>query len=241
MPMTAADPAPVALAGVACELRRSPRRRTLAIEVHPDLRVIVRAPARASERFIAERVREREPWIRRTLDRLRQAGHEAPPRLLYLDGETHRYLGEPCRLRVRRAGRAGVRLVGDELQVALRGEPTPARVRRALEAWYREQALLLATALLAERFAPFAARGHAAPALAVRSMRSRWGSLVARRRMTLNVALVRAPRALFEYVVVHELCHLEHGGHGRGFYRLMDELMPDWRARRRALARWPAA
>jgi predicted metal-dependent hydrolase len=236
-----ADPARVSLAGVTCELRRSARRRTLAIEVHPDLRVIVRAPARASERFIADRVREREPWIRRTLDRLQQAGHEPPPRLAYIDGEIHRHLGEPCRLRVLRAVRAGVRLVGDELQVALRGEPTPARVRRALEAWYREQALALAAELLAGRFAPFAARSHVAPALAVRSMRRRWGSLVARRRMTLNVALVRAPRELFEYVVVHELCHLEHDGHGRGFYRLMDQLMPDWRARRRALARWPAA
>jgi predicted metal-dependent hydrolase len=85
----------------------------------------------------------------------------------------------------------------------------------------------------------------------VRKMTSRWGSLggpvrrgalrwpgVSPRtasRMTLNLALIRAPRECSEYVVVHELCHLEHRGHGRDFYRLMDQQLPDWPERKRRL------
>jgi len=216
-------------------VRRSARRRTLAIEVHPDLRVVVRAPLRADERFIAARVAERGPWIQRTLERFRRRGHQAPRALSYLDGETHYVLGEPCRLRVSRAPVSGVQLAAGELHVALRGEPTAPRIRRALDAWYRAQARRAADEVIAERFGYFRSRGHACPAVSIRAMRTRWGSLIARRRMTLNVALIRAPRECLEYVVVHELCHLEHGGHGRAFHELMDRLLPDWRERRRQL------
>ena len=115
----------------------------------------------------------------------------------------------------------------------------------------RAEAAALFAAVVNERFAPFAARGHLPPRLTVRLMRTRWGSLSTRRmgrirrwfgerptepaRMTLNLVLVRAPRECLEYVVVHELCHLEHHGHGPGFYSLMAELMPDWRERKQRL------
>ena len=53
--------------------------------------------------------------------------------------------------------------------------------------------------------------------------------------MSLNLALIHAPLDCIEYVVVHELCHLRYHGHGRGFYQLLEVLMPDWKARRQTL------
>ncbi|MCC7257747.1 MAG: M48 family metallopeptidase [Gammaproteobacteria bacterium] len=219
------------------ELRRSARRRTIAVEVHRDLRVIVRAPATARMDVIREQVTSRRAWIERTLERFRREGlaRRSPP--AYLAGSVHPYLGEACRLDVVRATRTAVSHAGGVICVALRGEPTEARVRSAVTGWYRERALALAQELVAARFAPFAARGHRPPSVTIRRMTSRWGSLVARRRMTLALTLVQAPRDCFEYVVVHELCHLEHSGHGADFRDLMDRLMPDWRDRRRLLER----
>lgn len=217
------------------ELHRSARRRTLSIEVHPDLRVIVRAPARANARFIAERVAERSAWIRRTLARFRDRGHQPAPGLRYVDGERHAYLGTALPLRIVRGRRSAVTLTAGEMRVCLRDEPAPERVRRALAAWYRARTLEEAAAIVAERFGYFRERGHEPPVIRVREMRTRWGSLAGGRRMTLNLALVRAPRECLEYVVVHELCHLEHRGHGKGFRTLMTRLMPDWRERRHRL------
>jgi predicted metal-dependent hydrolase len=115
----------------------------------------------------------------------------------------------------------------------------------------RREAEALFITIIKERFAPFAVRGHPPPRLTLRLMRTRWGSLSSPRRsrfqrwlrptppkparMTLNLALIHAPRACIEYVVVHELCHLDHHGHGPAFYRLLEQLMPDWRARKREL------
>ena len=67
-------------------------------------------------------------------------------------------------------------------------------------------------------------------------MKSLWGSCHwRRRRITYNTELALAPRELVEYVVVHELTHLQAHDHGPRFHALMDERLPDWAARRRRL------
>jgi hypothetical protein len=228
-------------AGFRYEVRRSPRRRTVAIEVHPDLRVIVRAPAKTDAQVIAAQVAERSRWIARAMQRFRHAGVQPPPSVRYHDGEPHLFMGEPYRLQLSTAQRAGVTIQDGRIRIALPGEPTPQRVRRALEAWYRDRLLEMAAGIVAEWMGHFSACGHAAPTVRVRRMTTRWGSLADRRRMTLNLALVHVPRECLEYVVVHELCHLEHRGHGPAFYRLMDRLLPDWRERRKRLMALRAA
>ena len=72
----------------------------------------------------------------------------------------------------------------------------------------------------------------------LRTMKSQWGSCQWRKRfVTLNTELARLPPELVEYVVVHELTHLQAHDHGPVFRALMDERLPDWRTRRRRLAR----
>lgn len=68
----------------------------------------------------------------------------------------------------------------------------------------------------------------------LRHMKTRWGTCNTRRRhICFNLELARrAPEAL-EYVVAHELAHLREAGHNKRFYALMDEVMPDWRERKR--------
>ncbi len=70
----------------------------------------------------------------------------------------------------------------------------------------------------------------------VRKMTSLWGSChVQKRRITYSLELSRVPEELVEYIVVHEMTHLQESSHGPRFYSLMDERLPDWRRRRRIL------
>lgn len=78
----------------------------------------------------------------------------------------------------------------------------------------------------------FARPGEVMPALRMRAMRTRWGSLAPSGRITLNAALVRASAACLDYVVFHELCHLRVRGHGRDFWEELARYVPDWKARR---------
>ncbi len=70
----------------------------------------------------------------------------------------------------------------------------------------------------------------------LRRMKTLWGSCHWRKRcITYNSDLAHAPRELVEYVVVHELTHLQAHDHGPRFHALMDARLPDWAARRRRL------
>lgn len=236
---------------VPCEFRLSRRRRTLSIEVHPGPRVVVRAPSGWPRDLIEARLAERAGWIGRHVQRFRGLAAVLPPVPGYVTGDLLPYLGEFHRLEVVAAGRPSVAHSPGTLRVGVPAGAGPDRVRRALESWYRDRARELFATLIDERSGWFRDRGHPCPTLTVRRMTTRWGTLAspARRaglrwpgtrqrgasRMTLNLALIRAPRECGEYVVVHELCHLEHRGHGREFYQLMDARLPDWRERKRRL------
>ena len=53
---------------------------------------------------------------------------------------------------------------------------------------------------------------------------SNWGSCSARGNINLNLNLVRLPRYLSDYVMLHELCHLRHADHGPAFHSLLESL-----------------
>lgn len=66
----------------------------------------------------------------------------------------------------------------------------------------------------------------------LRPLASLWGSLNARRVLSLDLALILAPPAAFEYVLVHELCHLIHPNHSPAFWHEVEQRFPHWRSQR---------
>lgn len=68
--------------------------------------------------------------------------------------------------------------------------------------------------------------------LRYRVMSSQWGSLAPDGALSLDLSLVLAPPAAFEYVLVHELCHLIHADHSRAFWRQVEARCPRWRDQR---------
>ena len=54
-----------------------------------------------------------------------------------------------------------------------------------------------------------------------------WGSCSSKGNINLNLNIVRLPRILQDYVLLHELCHLRHLGHGHAFHLLLEHLLTD--------------
>ena len=69
----------------------------------------------------------------------------------------------------------------------------------------------------------------------IMQLKKRWGSLSKNGTLTLNRDLIKAPKECIEYVIIHELCHLEHHNHGPEFYRLLERSLPDWVKRKHKL------
>lgn len=73
-------------------------------------------------------------------------------------------------------------------------------------------------------------------------MKTHWGSCNTQAgRIRLNTELVKKPRDLLEYVIVHELVHLREPNHGKGFIALLDQHYPSWRAAHTELNTLPLA
>ncbi|MCX7212055.1 MAG: SprT family zinc-dependent metalloprotease [Burkholderiales bacterium] len=217
---------------ISYEVRFVEARRTLGIEVHPDSRVIVRAPPGCTSALIETGVKKRAAWISRQLAEFEQYRPRTPARQ-YVSGESHLYLGRQYRLKVETSQVTSVTLTRGQIRVTLPGDIGPERVKRVLHRWYLDRARAVFIEAIQDGVQGFP--GIAAPRLIVRTMQSRWGSLSRAGTMTLNVNLVRAPRPCIDYVVVHELCHALYRDHDGRFYKLLGRVMPDWEARKRRL------
>ena len=129
----------------------------------------------------------------------------------------------------------GAKLRGGWLHVpAPAGAGQAAHVRAALVAWLRGHA----AARLPERVEAWRAKaGVAMPRVVVADQRKRWGSCDRSGTIRLNWRIIQAPMRLVDYVVVHELVHLRHRGHGRDYWRAVARVMPDYERRREELRR----
>ena len=68
-----------------------------------------------------------------------------------------------------------------------------------------------------------------------RGPQKRWGSCNQRGTIRLNWRIIQAPMRLIDYVVVHEMVHLLHRGHGRDYWQAVGRVMPDYERRREEL------
>ncbi|HEY5317709.1 MAG TPA: SprT family zinc-dependent metalloprotease [Solirubrobacteraceae bacterium] len=196
-------------------VRRAPRARRVRVRIDPHRGVEVVLPPRAPARAAAEAVSELAPWIERRLAELALARERLVPGegwLPYLDGRL-RVVVEPGRRRVHRSG--------DTLLV-----PAGTEAPDALERWYRRAAreeltrrLDRATALAGSRYT----------SLAIRNQRTRWASCASGGAMSFNWRLLLAPERVLDYVVWHEVCHLEVADHSKRFWALLESRCPGWR------------
>jgi predicted metal-dependent hydrolase len=203
-------------------VRRSTRARHVRVNVHAHTGVEVVLPERAPERAAAAAVRELRPWIERRLGEAEQT-----LALIAARAGTVPYLGRPLRL-VAQPGRTRVHRRGDSLLVPA-GDP-----RSSLERFYRRRA----RAEIGERLDHATAlAGTSYSALDIRGQRTRWASCSPGGRMSFNWRLLLAPERVLDYVVWHEVCHLEILDHSPRFWALLERRWPGYRGDRDWLSR----
>ena len=205
------------------------------MSVENDGAVRVTLPRRAPLRAADEAVRELAPWIerrRRALARVAAEVARTPGTVPYLGAEL-RLVPEPGRTRVHRRGDS-LLVPADEVVGAGGSMLVPAG-EVAIERWYRRAA----RAEIAPRLDAAVARaGTSYTKLTIRGQRTRWGSCSQAGAMSFNWRLLLAPEPVLDYVVEHEVCHLEVMDHSPRFWALLESRVPDWRAHAAWLRRY---
>lgn len=210
------------------EVRWNPRRRTrMGVSFAQDGTVHVEVPQDVTVDEVRELLGAHARWIRHRVRRAEVEESRGFPSD-YADGTVLFYRGLPVCLRT--AARRSVRVEGETLHAPRR------ETKRRVWDWYHQEA----ARVLDERLA-VVCKGlrwvRETPPWRHSFMRAQWGSCSASGRLSLNSHLVKVADALIDYVLVHELCHLEHLDHGDGFRALLQRTLPDWKDRRRLLNR----
>lgn len=224
----------------AYRVRVSPRARQVLLKVHPRDGLCVVIPPDFDPRLIPEVVARRRDWIEEIMARFRAereqvgcgAADEAP---LLLD---FRAVDEAWRLEYApRPGRELKLTANSHGRLLVSGEGAAGdaddALRRLLRAFVRRRAGLLLPPLVR---ALAADTGLSPARIAVRFQKSRWGSCSAAGYVNLNAKILFLPPELARHVLLHELCHLEHLNHGRGFHALLEKLSPGARELERRLS-----
>jgi len=204
------------------------------IKVHPDCRVRVSAPEGASDEQVLAALKRRGRWIYEQLREFRAQLTHVRPRQ-YISGESHYYLGKQYVLKVIEAPEhlQQVRLLRGKLEVSVRVKSVE-KIRELLHVWYRARAREVFGRRL-EAVLQQALWVATKPPLRILSMKTQWGSCSPAGRITINPHLVKASRECIDYVILHELCHIAEHNHSERFYRLMQQVMPQWQKTKKRL------
>lgn len=201
-------------------LRRSERRKkTIQITVD-GAGVHVAAPMETSEDELRAIVRKRAPWI---LRKASTAVLEAPPKR-FVSGETLPYLGRNVRMIVETADVRAPQVRFDHWRFRitvppdLNGDERYDAIRKPIIQWYRTRAAARLPDIV-DRWRPRLGLTGTSRVL-VRDQRTRWASCAPDGTLRFNWRTMMLKPALIEYVVVHELVHLIHRNHSKGFWNL---------------------
>lgn len=212
-------------------------RKTLEIAVEPDMKVVVTAPEDATSDAILAKVRKRAGWILKQRRYFSQFMPRTPERR-FVSGETHLYLGRQYRLRVRAGNEHSVKMKRGFIEVFSARPKDTDLTRDLVTAWYHNRA----QAKFGERIEACLLRfpdpvAYRPTGVTIRDLRSRWASMSPASRLMVNRRLVQAPVDAIDYVLTHELCHIQEPHHGAAFFGLLVRVMPDWQKRKLRLER----
>ncbi len=200
-------------------------RKTLGLTVTPDSRIYVKSPHSADEERIESFLKKKWFWLQKQLHFFKKFKRKVYKKE-YLSGEGFLYLGRQYTLLVKRAPEERVAISRGVLSVTTKeGVSNGEHTKKLIDAWYADRAQAVFQERLEEMQSRFSHKNF--PALGIRNMDKRWGSLT-KNKLILNPRLIQASKECIDYVIVHELCHIQHKNHGKDFWKLLDKKYPGW-------------
>ena len=207
------------------------------LSVHPpDGRVTLVAPRETRFEVARAYAIAKLSWIRDQQETLKNQARETPRQ--YVERESHYLWGRRYLLSViEKDEKPSVSL--DHRRIILTVRPGSGRDKRAevMHAWHRS--------LLHAEIPPLIKKwerklGVNVAGYFLQRMKTKWGSCNHKAgNIRLNTELVKKPRDLLEYIVVHEMVHLIDPTHSTRFLAILDQHYPTWREAREELNALP--
>lgn len=189
----------------------------------------VSANNRATIEMIEKALIKNADYIFKAQEKLRQARKNAPAPLSYVDGERVGIFGKEYILKILPGNNKA--FCDDEwLMLFVKDTESRELAQGLCEKYLRQLVEEKITEWLGEILPMFSKYKIAYPEIKFRKMKARWGSCHSNSgKVVFNTELVHKSEGFCRYVIVHELAHFVHPNHSADFYRLVEEIMPDYK------------
>lgn len=203
---------------LAVAVRESSRRKTMHIVIERDGSLAVQVPNGLDAKKILTVLESRAYEVFRMLERWKDA-HRGAVKHMFSEGEQFPLAGRNYPLRFVAGQDASVVFAKNEFRLRA-GDDNP---RESMKRFYRaigRDRILKRLQIYAPRFAASPKKVH------IRDMQTRWGSCTPSGVISYNWRCVLVPVPVMDYLIVHELAHLEHHRHSREFWNHVATILP---------------
>lgn len=202
--------------------------KNINLRIKPNMEIYISAPMNLHSDYIENFIRSKEKLIKQVLQKIEEAKQNQLPSQ-YLSGEKHKYLGKEYELEVKQGNSNRVSIKEGKIILTVISNifENSDEKKKVMEKWYFENAQKVFVNTIQKWLEIL---DESIEKLSIKPMKSRWGSCnYVKRYINLNTELIKRTQFEIEYVVLHELTHLKYPNHGKGFYRYIENYMPNYK------------
>lgn len=190
------------------------KRRTVALIINPDATLTVRAPIKTPISYIEDLVNKKNSWIEKKVKEIISRPQQIERE--FVNGEGFNYLGENYKLKITNVSSI---TLGEYLFFP---KSRKQNIKEEIINWYKQQS----GKIIKSRVDWYAKNiGLNYSSIKISNAQKRWGSCGKNNSLTFNWRLIMAPLQIIDYVVVHELLHIDEKNHSRRFWNKVKAIL----------------
>lgn len=202
--------------------------KNLTLRIYPDGRIKLTVPKRTEDRYIKYFLEKKRPWIEKKLRELEAGKTE---QISYTTGEQLFFLGRKYDFVLKENEKDFVVRENFSIILYTKTPDNYGAKNKIISAWYRKEAEKIFMPIL-KKYLEFTDKRI--EKLSIKTLKRNWGSCnYKKRHINLNAEMLKKDIRFIEYVILHEIAHLEYPDHSKNFYNYIEKFMPDWKERRK--------
>ena len=202
--------------------------KNLILKIKSNEEIEITAPSKVSDRYIKDFILRKMSWIEKKLKEIEKIKSE---KNLYITGEKIFYLGKKYNFIVKKDIKNYVKKNESEI-ILFTMFPDNYEIKKdIIDSWYRDEAKKFFIPIL-NNFLHIT--NKKINKLTIKTLKRNWGSCNYQKGyINLNSEMMKKDIKFIEYVILHEIAHLEHPNHSKNFYNYIENFMPDWKIRKK--------
>jgi hypothetical protein len=208
------------------------KMKNIRLTIYPSTgKIRLSVPKKTSEKMIQSFLKSKLDWIKKHSQTVVNQNNKI---LNFETGEQHTFLGKNYPLEIIEIqGREKVKFEDNVIYLFVNEGSTIELRQKLLVKWYRKQLETILPEMIAhwENIMQIKVEEWR-----IKNMKTKWGTCnITKKRIWLNLELIKKTKEQLEYVVVHEMVHLFEKYHNKRFYDLMTHYLPNWKELKKQL------